>query len=322
VSTNDDTAVFEAPAVLRMLATDPEHMAEHLAVWSVSHFGTRAGAAVAELRRDHPAAEHEELERLAIERQTRVSMAEGAVVGGPFIVLMPVAFCAALLAQAQMALELAALSGYAPDDAMRAADLLVLQGAYPTVELASAAIADVTNASVARGKRRFPSFGMVRRMAYLLGLLGAGEEKPSRLRSALGIVLLGVVFLVSFVMPLVWAPYIAVGMRRSALRMGQRAHELYAGRRSNETGVAVRHTSTVRVAVSAGLVRLLVLICLPLVVCVIAVATDLEIGTGRWLTGGILLIVVSALATLFWIGRRWLQRRRNRRTRPEPAFTA
>jgi hypothetical protein len=39
-------------------------------------------------------------------------MTEGAFVGGPFIVLLPVAFGAALLAQAQMALELAVLAGY------------------------------------------------------------------------------------------------------------------------------------------------------------------------------------------------------------------
>ena len=73
-----------------------------------------------------------------IEHQTRVSMTEGAFVGGPFIMLIPVALCAALLCQAQMALEVAAISGYAPTDQMRAADLLVIQGAYGSTEDASA----------------------------------------------------------------------------------------------------------------------------------------------------------------------------------------
>src|SRR4029079_12803387 len=90
----------------------------------------RASAAVENLRDSHPGADTGELEAAGIEHQTRGSMTEGAFVGGPFIVLIPVAFCAALLAQAQMSLELAALAGYAPDDEMRAADLLVLQGAY------------------------------------------------------------------------------------------------------------------------------------------------------------------------------------------------
>jgi hypothetical protein len=56
-------------------------------------------------------------------------MTEGAFVGGPFIVLLPIAFCAVLLAQAQMAFELAAINGYSRNDRMRAADLLVVQGA-------------------------------------------------------------------------------------------------------------------------------------------------------------------------------------------------
>jgi hypothetical protein len=125
----EDDAVFEAPAVLRLLWADPQFMPEHLAFWSLKHFGPRASSAVERLRASRPEADTDELEAMVIEQQTRVSMAEGAFVGGPFIVLIPVAFCAALLAQAQMAIELAAVNGYAPEDEMRAADLLVLQGA-------------------------------------------------------------------------------------------------------------------------------------------------------------------------------------------------
>ena len=94
---------------------------------------------------------------MVIERQTRISMTEGAFVGGPFIVLIPVAFCAALLAQAQMALELAALAGYAPSDQMRAADLLVLQGAYTSTPEASAALERVArDPKRSRGKEAPP----------------------------------------------------------------------------------------------------------------------------------------------------------------------
>ena len=123
-SRREDAAVYEAPGVLRLLWADPQYMPEHLALWSLKHFGPRASTAVKRLRGSHPGAEAGQLEAAVIKHQTRVSMTEGAFVGGPFIVLLPVAFCAALLAQAQMALELAALAGYAPDDEMRAADLL------------------------------------------------------------------------------------------------------------------------------------------------------------------------------------------------------
>ena len=97
----DQEAISEAPALLRVLYADPEHTAEHLALWSVMRFAGRATSAVEKIQRARVAAEPDVQQRAVVQRQTRVSMTEGAVVGGPFIVLIPVAFCAALLAQAQ-----------------------------------------------------------------------------------------------------------------------------------------------------------------------------------------------------------------------------
>ena len=75
--------------MLRMLWADPQYMPEHLALWSLKRFGHRASSAVDRLRGSHPDADQAELNRLVIERQTRISMTEGAFVGGPFIVLDP-----------------------------------------------------------------------------------------------------------------------------------------------------------------------------------------------------------------------------------------
>ena len=96
-------------------------MAEQLVVWSLARFGPRAEKAVEKAKQEHPGAGRQELEDLVTRSQARVAATEGAFIGGPFIVLMPVAFCAALLAQAQMVYELAAVSGRDPRDAMRAA---------------------------------------------------------------------------------------------------------------------------------------------------------------------------------------------------------
>jgi hypothetical protein len=316
----EKAAVYEAPAVLRMLWADPQYMPEHLALWSLKYFGPRASSAVEKLGRSHPGAGTSELEAAVIEHQTRVSMTEGAFVGGPFIVLLPVAFCAALLAQAQMTLELAALAGYAPDDEMRAADLLVIQGAYASTGEASAALARLTRDPKSREGKRLPRgtrISMVKRMAYMLGVIGSGdEEKPSRLRSALEMALVGAVFLVGLVLPLVWVPYMALAFRKSGLRMGARASAFYAERRSEETGVTVRKAPAVRVAMSASLIRMVLLIALPVLVAVIALLTGADIGSGKWVSAAIFLIVVSGLATLAWFGyRRW---RRRRLPAPEP----
>jgi hypothetical protein len=292
-------------------------MPEHIALWSLKYFGPKASSAVEKLRSSNPDADHTALEAKAIEHQTRVSMTEGAIVGGPFLVLIPVAFCAALLAQAQMALEIAALAGYKPDDERRAADLLVIQGAYPTVDDATAALGRVTRDPKAHEGKRLPRgtrIKMIMRMAYLLELLGpSGEEKPSRIRSALSIAVLGVVFLAGLVLPLVWVPYMAYAFRKSGVKMGTRASRFYAGQSSGEAGVTVARAPTVHIAMSAGLIRMGLLIAVPIVVAVVALLAGADVGTGKWISAVIFLLVLSGLATLGWLGfRRWGRRREAR----------
>jgi hypothetical protein len=302
--------------VLRLLWADPQFMPEHLALWSLKYFGPRASSAVEGLRRSHPDARRDELEAMVIEHQTRVSMIEGAFVGGPFIILIPVAFCAALLAQAQMALELAALAGRNPDDEMRAADLLVIQRAHPSTAEASSALSKLTRDPNRREGKRLPRgtrISMIMRMAYMLGLLGSSDEKQSRLRSALQMVLVGAVFLVGFVLPLVWVPYMAYAFRKSGMQMGSRASGYYAGEQGEDAGVTVARAPTVRIAMTAGVIRMLLLITLPLVVAVVVLFTGVDVGTGKWISALIFLIVVSALATLAWLGYRWFRLRRLRR---------
>ena len=251
-------------------------MSEHLALWSLKYFGPRAATATDKRRSADPEAPVEELERKAIEHQTRVSMTEGAFVGGPFIVLIPIAFCAALLAQAQMAFEVAAINGYAPTDQMRAADLLVLQGAYGTTEEAGTALNALTQAPRPDEHKRLPRgtrWNMIKRMAYLLGVIGASEDpKPSTFVRTLRWIWLGVTLVFGLVLPLLWVPYMAVAMRRSALQMGKKATAFYAERTSEEAGVTVARAPApeIRIGLSAGLVRMVLLIAIPIVVAVVA----------------------------------------------------
>lgn len=313
---DDSEVLFEAPALLRVLWADPKNMAEHLALWSLKYFGPRAESAAERLRTTHPTASQETLEELAVQHQTRVCMTEGAFVGGPFIVLLPIAFCAALLAQAQMAYELAAINGYSATDRMRAADLLVLQGAYSTTDEAGAALETVTRAEHEGGRLpRGSRWAMIKRMAFLLGLFAApGTPKPSLPVSIFRWTVLGATFVVGLVLPLVWVPYMAVSMRRAALQMGHRGRTFYDARRTEETGVTVtRPPLTVNVGMAAGFLRMLLLIVAPIVIALVALFTKTDIGGGKWWTAVIALLAVSALATLGWLGFRWLRRTRNRR---------
>ena len=206
----DGDTIFEAPALLRVLWADPKNMTEHLALWSLKYFGPRAETSATRLRGAAPEAPVDELERRVVVHQTRVCMTEGAFVGGPFIVLIPVAFCAALLAQAQMAFEIAAVNGYSATDQSRATDLLVLQGAYNSTDEAGAALDALTRAPTPSEHKRLPAgtrWNMIKRMAYLLGVLGATDKEQSRLVGIWHVALLVVTLVVGFVLPLVWIPY-------------------------------------------------------------------------------------------------------------------
>jgi hypothetical protein len=306
--------VFEAPAVLRIVWADPQHMPEHIAIWSLAHFGPRADGAVAKLQRQHPNAERDELELRVINRQTKVAMTEGAFVGGPFIILMALGFCAALLAQAQMVFELAAVAGRDPKDEMRVADLLVLLGAHPTTVEANAALAAMTrDAKLHEGKKlpRGTRWSTIMRMAFLLGVLTTGDDR-SRLRATMGWIGIGVLFVVGVFLPLVWVPYMAYSSRKLTVRLGRRAREYYAAPDAGDAGVVVRRHQSVQIGGTVALGRTLLLVLVPIVVALIALFTGFSFGDGRWVDSGLLLIGVSLLATLSWLGYRWWRLRRTR----------
>jgi hypothetical protein len=255
-----------------------------------------------------------ELEDAAIGRQTNVAMTEGAFVGGPFVVLIPIAFCAALLAQAQMVYELAGVAGEKPTDRARAVDLLRILGVYASAEEATAALARLPRDPAQREGKKLPRgtrWDMVRRMAYLLGVLGTDDGK-SRTRAVLGWTGIGFLFLVGLVLPLVWVPYMAYSMRRSALRMGGRARAYYAGEQAAEPVVAVRQGERLRIGGTAAFARMAILVVLPIVAALVALATGFSLGGGNLIGALLLLLVVSAAVTLAWLGYRGWRHRRSR----------
>ncbi|WP_051943358.1 hypothetical protein [Streptacidiphilus rugosus] len=235
---SEDPAEDRARSLLARIRREPSRMPEELAVFAVQQMGPRAGASVERLRSRLPDADPELLREQVIAHGVRTSVTEGAFVGGPFLAWIPVAFCRALLAQAQLLLEVACLAGRDPRASERAAELLVLQGAYPdtgsaAAALARAAVADAADAASAghRGGRPAGLWRVTMRMASILGLrqTEATRSSVSRLRHAGQWLLLGLVIVVGMVAPLVWLPYMAVSYRRSGRAIAERASVFYFG---------------------------------------------------------------------------------------------
>ncbi|WP_418960613.1 MFS transporter [Streptomyces tritici] len=327
-ATADGTAVRKesspARALLSLVVTDPGHLPELLADFAVRRNGPAVPKTVARLRREHPDATEQELRARVVASGRRRVVSEGALVGGPFIVLVPFAFCAALLSQARTILELAALDGRDPTDGTRAAELLVLQGVYEDVGQARAALVRTAPAVGAPVRRRrwTALWGITVRMARLLGVITPSEEdqgEGGRVRRAAvrtwRWLLLAVVFLVGLVAPLVWLPYMAVSYRRADARLTKRVLAYYFG-----DGAAVQRPSVSRAAPEAvaAAFRALLSLLVPIALAVVTFLTGLRIADSSWPVLGIALAAASAAVGALWY---WRRHRHRTPTAPDDPTT-
>ncbi|WP_329112606.1 hypothetical protein [Streptomyces sp. NBC_01353] len=273
--------------------------------------GPRAGRRAERLRTEHPQATPAELRAMAAERGRRAVTAEGSFVGGPFIVLVPFAFCGAMLLQARTILELAGLEGRDTTAPERAAELLVLQGVYEDTAAARAALRarpTAHDSSRPRPGRIAALRDLVMRMARLLGLITPDDDR-SRLARVGQWALLGVVFLIGLVAPLVWMPYLAVSFYRATTQVTDRATLFYVGSRDTRTPRPARLRPEM---VAAGL-RALASILVPTVSVALVLFTDMELGGARWPLI-VLLLIVSPVV----VGGLWLWRRHSSAHREDP----
>ncbi|MFI9306576.1 hypothetical protein [Streptomyces triculaminicus] len=298
----DESVTVQAQALLPMIWADPQHMPEQLAFFAVRRFGPRAAAAVARRREREPQAADDELRREAITHGTRMTIADGAVLGGPFMILMPVSFVAALLSQARMVLELAALAGHDPRSERRVADLLVLQDVYPSTEAAAASLAEVRRHPPG-GHGRIPRrtrWSLLVRMAAILGIVGGGEKR-GKLQQVVAALPIAALFLVGMVLPLVWVPALAVIYRKNTLRLADRAVRYYTpGAVGYQAAHPGRLSRVPRAAGVAAVLRFLALAVAPLAVAAGLAAAGIRLAGGFWGTGLIILVAVSLLAAGIW----------------------
>lgn len=297
-------------SLLASVVTDPGHLPELLADFAVRRIGPAVPEAIAWLRQNHPNATEAELRARVVARGRRTVVSEGSFVGGPFLVLVPVAFCAALLRQARTVLELAALDGRDPTASARAGELLVLQGVYQDTRQAQDALTRTGRSAgaPARWRRWAALWDVTLRMTHLLGVLtpgeesqGAGRRVPRVAVQAWRWLLLGVVFLVGLVAPLVWLPYLAVAYQRADARLADRVLAYYFA----ETVPAPRHrVSRIEPEVLASALRALLSLLVPLVLTAVTFLTGLRIADSRWPILGIALATASAAVGALWYWRR------------------
>jgi hypothetical protein len=276
-------------------------MPEAMAVQAVDLLAPRARAKVAQVRTEHPDATVAALRERLTTRGVRGSVADGAFLGGPFMVLWPAAFVAALVAQIRMVLELATLFAPDRDAAALTEDLLVLQGVSPSVEAARELIAAAgrTGGEEAGEQAQAPPgwWVMVRRLAFLIGLVTTGDETVSRARrvgvwlSVLAVVAVG------FVAPLVWIPASAEMYRRATTRLAARTVAYYAPQHAAERAAAPAADGSWFVRPGGLLVALRSAVSVVLIAgtVVTVILADLKIASSHLLAALVLLVGLSLL---------------------------
>jgi len=288
---------------------DPRRLPERLALFAVRAESGRAAALVARVHRDRPDASPVELRAEVVTRGTRLTVLEGSVIGGPFVLLIPVAFCAALLVQIRMVLALAVLDDRDPADRERVVELLVLQGAHPSEEEAAAALTAAEGSEPADGPK--PSrLASVRRMAYLLGVIGGGgASSSSRLRAVAGWIIVGAVIVVGFVLPLIWVPVMGIAYQRATTRLGQRSCDYY----HPEPRIMLGPQGGWNPAGALIATRTFVGALLPILALLTVLVAGVRLGESRWAALGVAVVVASLVGATIAAVRHWHRHRRQRR---------
>ncbi|MFJ4472027.1 hypothetical protein ACIP2X_31705 [Streptomyces sp. NPDC089424] len=312
-------------SVLKAAVADPQRLPETLASYAVRQMGPAAARAVTMTRAAHPGAGLAELQDVLLTRGKRRVVSEGALIGGPLMIMAPFAFCAALLSQARICLELTALAGQDPTAPVRSAELLVLQGVYPDVDRARAALAEAALAEQGKaGKKPLRAveagphrgrtatlFELTLRMARVLGLIAPKEQarvKAGRVRRRLaaagGYVLLVAVFLVGLVAPFVWMPYLGRSYSRATDGLLDRALALYFGEPA-----ARRRRTRGAPGMAAAMAKALLSLLVPVVLVAVIVLADLRVADSRWPVLAVTLLTASCGVAAVW---QWRRRRRHR----------
>jgi hypothetical protein len=193
----------------RSLFADPDHAPERFVLFAVTRLGAPAFDFAKHEREANADASPAQLSARVHSRAVGITRIDGAISGTPFLVALVPAYIAMLWEQTRMALTIAALHGRDTRDPAVAAELLWLRGAQPDLRSAQSALDAVARGSRAKpagkGRARLGAwYALGKRFLVMAGFIDAPDPdagKPTLLRQAGSFVMLGVVWMITWVFP-------------------------------------------------------------------------------------------------------------------------
>lgn len=162
--------------------------------------------------------------RRVLRRSTNVARRGGLITGSSFYVGMVPAMAMIYCEQLVIVLRIAAVFGRDPTDPVRAAEILVIQGRYATLEEAAAALA---RAGADRGVRSTGADTAVRAIQQLPAMIGLRVRRVNW-RSPIDVVVFGAE-IASYLVPVISLPVWAYASARAMRRIGRSAIDFYGG---------------------------------------------------------------------------------------------
>jgi hypothetical protein len=213
VSVSREIEHLERPpeSLWRRLRAEPDRAPEYIALAAAERF---APAAENWVRIAGPGHSPAQLARVAYKKHVRISRLEGGALGLGGAITAGPDLVALLWIQSRMVFYIAAAFGYDPRDPMRPAELLTLQGVYPSAEEARRALDGVgKHMAVAMAERALTSRD---REAIHLRLAKYAVKRMARRYAGR-------------LIPLVGAPLGAVQNAGATKDLGRRALAYYGG---------------------------------------------------------------------------------------------
>ena len=222
----------------RIAYRDPEHVAERLTLYGSQQVGEDSLAWAQGVQEERP-----DVPRGVIAEEVRIQTAQvaridGAVSGTPFLIALVPGYLAYLWQEGVMERRIAALYGRDPRTLDTCAQILVLRGVHPTVDVASTELLKVRDAPLPeKPTARRPLRTWVRSIYVLLifgGFLSASSDEGKksghwRLKAAVGVLIGGAIWVITWVLPVSFMIAMAWGCESHARSLGRRTLSFYGG---------------------------------------------------------------------------------------------
>ncbi len=175
-------------------------------------------------RRSAAADDPKRTARRVLRRSTSVARRGGLITGSSFYVGMVPAMAMLYCEQLVVVLRIGAVYGRDPSDPMRAAEILVIQGRYPTLEQAASALDRALGPADARSPGAGTALRGVQQLPSMIGL----QLRKVNWRNPLDVLVAGAE-VASYLVPIISLPVWAYASARAMRRVGRSAIDFYSG---------------------------------------------------------------------------------------------